>query len=106
MKNALIIIVTVACAALFVSPSMAADHPGADYAWEYSSYAMPETGVTRGQKIFRWASESFVNDDGDTIYRCKYVWTGTGKQDPVKTMIQTKYPSEKSVDDLVKDVEK
>lgn len=92
---------------LLLAPAMAESRDQRfNWAWEYSSYRLPETGVTRGYKIFRWGSAVFVTDDGETMYKCRYVWTENAKQELVKSAIQEKYPGEKNVDDLVKNLEK
>lgn len=100
--------IAIVCGVLFIgAPTIvtAADHPGADYALEYSAYELPATGVTRGKNIVRWGSESFVNDDGETMYRCKYVWADSLKQDTVSVKIEKKYPEEKA-DIIVSGLEK
>lgn len=76
------------------------------YEWEYSTTKLPATGVTRGQQIYRWDSEPFVTEEGETHYRCKYIWAKNLKQDTVSKKITTKYPAEKNVEDVVKTLDK
>jgi len=67
--------------------------------YEYSTTQLPSTGdTTRGYQIYRWDHESFQTDEGETHWKCKFVWVHS--PDELATAIAEKYP-EADVDAVI-----